>query len=133
MDPKTVKNPEILHLLRQSEASRTSLAAEMARIRHRLDVPTRVTESLKNHPLAWLLGSLGSGLAVSLFFRRKPAIIRQSGRGLKSALLGYAFTAARPLLEAWLAGRLKNWVGGLVKSPDEAFMQPVASPKIKSR
>lgn len=133
MDSKAVKHPEILRLIRLSNASRSCLAAEAAVFRRRLDVPSRVRESLGRHPLAWLLGSLGSGLAASLLFRRKPAITGKSSRGIKSTLLGLAFKTARPLLEAWLIGRFKNLAGGLVRFPDEPVSAPLASRKIKKR
>ncbi|MEI6176543.1 MAG: hypothetical protein WCS43_06595 [Verrucomicrobiota bacterium] len=133
MDSKAVKHPEILRLIRQSEASRSCLAAEAAVFRRKLDVPSRVRESLGRHPLAWLLGSVGSGLAASLLFHRKPAVTGKSSRGIKSALFGLAFKTARPLLEAWLIGRLKNLAGGMVGFPAEPISAPLTSRKIKKR
>lgn len=134
MDPKTLKHPEILRLIRQSNASRSCLAAEATAFRRRLNVPSRVRESLGKHPLTWLLGSVGSGLAASLMLRRKPtSITGNHNRGIKFTLLAFAFKAARPLLEAWLAGRLKNWAGGLVRFSEAPTSPPLSSQKIKSR
>jgi hypothetical protein len=134
MDSEIITHPEILRLIRLSDASRACLSAEAAILRRRLDVPSRIRESLKKHPSAWLLGSLGSGLAASLLLRRKPATTHKNHRGIKSTLLGLAFTAASPLLKAWLLGQVKNRLSGLVRIPDISFPPlTTASPKIKTR
>ena len=52
-------------LIRRAEAARRQLSAEYAAIRHRLDVPARVKDSLRNNPLGWVGGSLAAGLAAS--------------------------------------------------------------------
>lgn len=129
MDRQTLNHPEILKLIRLSDASRSRLESDAATLRHRLDVPARLLTSLKTHPSAWLLGSLGSGFAASLLFRRKPAMPEKKHRGIKSALLGMAIAAARPLLKTWLTGQLRHWTTGLTVTPNgnipaRASLQP---------
>ena len=88
-------------------ASRVAVAGELAALRHRLDVPARVKESVLSKPLPWLGGSLGAGFVASIFLKRR----RRSSRAEKvekvakkawwSVLLGGAFTLARPALQNW--------------------------------
>lgn len=112
MDRKPPHNQEIQRLIRLSETARSCLESEAISLRQRLDVPTRIRGSLKSHPTAWLLGSLASGLAASLFFRRSPAPTEKKHRGLPLTLLGLALTAVRPLARVWLTDQVKNYLSG---------------------
>lgn len=109
MDRKFQENPEIQRLILLSQASRSFLGEEIIALRHKLDVPARLRDSLKNHPSTWLFGSLASGLAASLLFRRRPAVAKKR-RGIPGTLLGLTLTAARPLAKVWLTDQLKNWI-----------------------
>jgi hypothetical protein len=113
MARKLPENPEIQRLIRLSQASRSRLDSEAAALKHRLDFPARIRSSLRQHPLAWLLGSLGSGLAASLMVRRRSAVAPQKKRGMPGVLLGLTLTAARPLAKLWLNGQIKQWTAGL--------------------
>jgi hypothetical protein len=110
MDRKLRQNPEIEQLIRLSESARCSLGHEMNTLKHRLDVPARIRDSLKNHPAGWLVGSLASGLTASMVFRRKPAPEKKSHRGLPLTLLGITFSAVRPLAKVWLTNQLKQYL-----------------------
>lgn len=101
----------------------------MHALRQRLDVPARVRDSLREHPTGWLFGSLASGLAASMLFRRKPAAPKQP-RGFPGVLLGLTLTAVRPLLKVWLADQLKLWLAG--KTPSLAALQGSFSKTSKS-
>lgn len=85
-------------------ASRASLGSDLARIRHRLDVPARVKDSILSKPLVWFGGSLGVGLLASMLLRRPRPQVRES-KASRSSLwklaLGGAFTLARPALQTW--------------------------------
>jgi hypothetical protein len=116
MARKLPENPEIQRLIRLSQASRSCLDAEAAALKHRLDFPSRIRSSLRQHPFAWLLGSLGSGLAASLMFRRQPTASPKKNRGISGALLGLTLTAARPLAKLWLSGQIKQWTAGISES-----------------
>ncbi|MEI7908268.1 MAG: hypothetical protein WCK77_01400 [Verrucomicrobiota bacterium] len=105
--------PEIEQLIRLSAASRSCLSLEAAALRRRLDVPTRIVHSLRRHPAAWLGGSLATGLAASLLFRRKPAAAKPP-RSLRRSLGRLALTAAGPLVKAWLTVQLKQFIAAQV-------------------
>lgn len=109
MDRKLPENPEIQRLIRLSQASRSFLGNEALALKHKLDVPARLRDSLKSHPTTWLFGSLASGLAASLIFRRRPAVEKKR-RGIPGTLLGLTLTAARPLAKVWLADQIKHWI-----------------------
>lgn len=115
MDRKLPEHPEIERLIRQSEISRAYLGSEIVALRQRLDVPARIRGSLKEHPTGWLFGSVASGLAASLFFRRKPAPAKKP-RGIPGVLLGLTLTAVRPLVKVWLGDQLKLWLSGKTPS-----------------
>lgn len=129
MDPKLPVQPEIARLIRQSEISRAYLGSEAVALRQRLDVPARIRGSLKEHPTGWLFGSVASGLAASLLFRRKPAAPKKP-RGIPGVLLGLTLTAARPLVKVWLADQLKLWLAG--KTPSFGGLPATSSKSPKS-
>ena len=110
MDRKLPENREIERLIRLSETSRSCLENEAIALKQRLDVPTRMRESLKSHPAGWVVGSLASGLAASLIFRRKAAATEKKHRSLPLTLLGLTLTAVRPLAKVWLTGQVKNYL-----------------------
>lgn len=110
MDRKLSKKPEIERLIHLSASARSSLEQEAILLRQRLDIPTRVRESLKHHPAGWLLGSLASGLTASLLLRRKSAPEKKTHRGLPLTLLSLTFTAVRPLAKVWLTNQVKHYL-----------------------
>jgi hypothetical protein len=110
MDRKLRKNPEIEQLIRLSASARSSLGHEMSALKHRIDVPSRIRDSLKNHRAGWLLGSLASGLTASMFFQRKPTNEKKSHRGLPLTLLSITFSAVRPFAKAWLTNQVKHYL-----------------------
>jgi hypothetical protein len=126
MARKLPENPEIQRLIRLSEASRSCLEFEVVALQHKLDVPSRIRDSLREHPSTWLAGSLVSGLAASLMFRRKP-VVEKKRRGIAGVLLGLTLTAARPLAKVWLAGQLKQWAAGSSPAPVANFLQSRSS------
>ena len=98
------KERDLETLIARIAASRGAVARDIAPLRRRLDVPSRVKESILSKPLAWRGGSLGAGLLTSLILkrRRRPAkteaVVKKS---LWTVLLGGAFTLARPALQSW--------------------------------
>lgn len=112
MDRKLPQNQELERLIRLSAASRSCLTSEVIALKQQLDFPTRIRGSLKSHPTAWLFGSLASGFAGSLMFRRKSEAPLTKRRGLVVTLLGLALTAARPFAKVWLADQVKSYLIG---------------------
>jgi|694.fasta_scaffold16262_7 hypothetical protein len=107
MDPNTTTTREIERLIRMGDASRARLSVDLLELRHRLDVPTRIRTSLREHPSRWLGGSLIAGLGASLLFRRRAAPPKVA-KGKLGWVLTLAVAAARPLVKSWLADRLKQ-------------------------
>jgi hypothetical protein len=133
MDRKHSQKAEIQRLIRLGEAARARLHDDASALKHRLDVPSRVRDSLKAHPGGWMFGSLASGLAASLMFRRRPAAgTRKSRGGILRSLLGLGFTAAGPLVKIWLGDQVKQWLSA---SPPPATKpgRPVARPLPRSQ
>lgn len=103
--------PERQILINRIAASRGAVGRDVAILRHRLDVPARMKESVMSKPLAWFGGSLGAGLVASFLFRGrkpKPQAEKVVRRSLWSLALGGAFTLARPALQAWATNELRK-------------------------
>lgn len=98
-------------LIARIAASRAAVGRDLALLKHRMDVPARVKESVLSKPIAWFGGSLGVGLVASLLLkgrksRPKPEkIVRRS---LWSLALGGAFTLMRPALQSWALHELRK-------------------------
>lgn len=112
MDRTTQEQQEIERLIRVGAEARTCLAGEVVSLKARLDVPSRLRGSLKSHPAGWLFGSVASGLAASLLFRRKSSQAQKKPRGLILTLIGLILTVLRPTLKVWLTDQLKNYLIG---------------------
>jgi hypothetical protein len=104
------KERDLETLIARISASRGAVARDIARLRHRLDVPSRVKESVLSKPLAWLGGSLGAGFLTSLLLKRRRRVKTETvvKKGLWSVLLGGAFTLARPALQSWALREFQN-------------------------
>jgi hypothetical protein len=127
MDRKLPENPEIQRLIDLSAASRSFLESEAASFRNRWDIPARARQSLKEHPTAWLLGSLGTGLAASLMFRKKN-VTDKKRRGIPGVLMGLTLTAARPLAKVWLANQAKQWIAEFAAAHSDRLAPPRPAP-----
>ena len=102
---------KIQRLIRTSEQARAVLGSEIRAAKHRLDVPSRVKDSLRSHPTGWLGGSAVAGLAASLLFRRKPKVEKVKKKGLIGLVLTLLLAAARPLIQAWATGKVRDYLG----------------------
>ncbi|MEK7952493.1 hypothetical protein [Luteolibacter soli] len=98
-------------LIARLAASRSDLGRDVAILRHRLDVPARVKESVMSKPLAWFGGSLGAGLVASFLLRGRKSAPKQEKvvrRSLWGLALSGAFTLARPALQTWATNELQK-------------------------
>jgi hypothetical protein len=99
-------------LIARIAASRAAVGRDVAMLRHRMDVPARVKDSVMSKPLAWFGGSLGVGLVASLLLKGRHARPRPEKaavrRSLWSLALGGAFTLARPALQSWAMNELRR-------------------------
>ena len=110
MDRKSAEKSEVERLIQLSAAARSHLTHDLIVLREKLDVPARIRHSLHNKPGLWLTGSIISGLATSMLFRRKKSSHPEKSRGITGTLLGLTLTAARPMLKIWLGDALKKWL-----------------------
>jgi hypothetical protein len=110
MDRKSAETSEIERLIRLSAAARSRLTHDANALREKLDVPARIRHSLHDKPAMWLAGSIVSGLAASMIFRRKKSARAEKSRSVLGTLLGLTLTTARPLLKIWLGDALKKWL-----------------------
>jgi hypothetical protein len=110
MDRKSAETSEVERLIRLSAAARTRLTHDAIALREKLDVPARIRHSLHDKPGMWLTGSIVSGLAASMIFRRKKSASAEKSRGIIGTLLGLTLTTARPLLKIWLGDALRKWL-----------------------
>ncbi len=115
MDRELSRQQEIERLIRSSDNARRFIRSEVHTLKAKLDVPSRVRSSLKEHAVGWLFGSAASGMVASLLFRRKSS--RSSGK--KSAarplgILGLILTLIRPLAKVWFTGQVRNYLSGAV-------------------
>jgi hypothetical protein len=110
MDRKSAEKSEVERLIRLSAAARSRLTHDAIALREKLDVPARIRHSLHDKPGIWVTGSIVSGLAASMLFRRKKSARAEKSRGLAGTLLGLTLTTARPLLKIWLGDALRKWL-----------------------
>lgn len=94
----------IRELIDQASQARAQLARESQRLRRKLDIPARIRESLKEHPVRWLCGSLSSGIAASFLMRRRTRTIHKAPHN--KLWVGLIIAAAKPLLINWLNHKL---------------------------
>lgn len=109
------QSAEIEALIRRSRAARQELKTAYVAFRHKIDVPARVKDSLRSHPLSWFGGSLATGLLASFFVPKghdkHPASL-EAPKKKRGRFGGVALTAAasmaKPLLKAWLTKKLRG-------------------------
>jgi hypothetical protein len=111
MDRKSYQNPEILRIVERSAAARDVLRMEIVKLKHQLDVPGRVRDSLQQKPNSWLLGSAAAGLAAGFLFPRFRRTPRPTpAKSTSSRLLGLAWSATLPFAKVWLTNQLRSWL-----------------------
>lgn len=133
MDRKLSQIAEIQRLVRHSELSRSLLATEIAELKGHFNIVERMRTSFKSNPVGWLVGSLSSGLALSMLFRKRGPVVaveKKSG-GLILTVLGLALTTFRPFAKDWISKQVTTYFAGrpvvVVKElPPGAVIAPVS-------
>lgn len=112
----TEKSKQLAELVRQGQASRLMLSGAHERLRHRLDLPSRLKTAITGAPSKWIGGSLVAGIAASLLFRpgkkkapAKAVAIRKE-RGLLLGLLTLLFTLSKPAVKIYATKLLKDYL-----------------------
>lgn len=133
MAQRTSKS-EILRLKAQSAAARVTLKGEVDRLRHKLDVPARVKQSVKGSPVRWVLGTTATGLASALLLprvlarkkrKKKPEKVEKNR--CKDRVTELAWSVARPVLRTYLTKQLQAW---LIQQGQRAIHTQPAKPQI---
>jgi len=110
------KKPDQLETLtRQLESSRVEIGHAAVTLRGRLDLPTRIRQSVRRNPVRWFGVSAIAGLLASLGLRRlrhRPRRIESrtapaSRRGI-IGITAATFTLLRPLLQKWLLHQMRS-------------------------
>lgn len=112
-------------LSRQLDAARSDLGDAAVSLRRRLDLPSRVRDSLRRHPAGWFGASVVVGLAASLALtrlRRKPARLELAsshrGRGRIAGAAVAVFTLLRPVVQKWMLHELRQrWQAPTTSQP----------------
>lgn len=95
-------------MLRRSQLGRDRLSVDISEFKHRIDIPSRLKESLDRNPIGWIGGGLAAGLLASMTLRRSAPAVPKRKSGLVGLALTVAGTLARPLLKTWLTGKLRS-------------------------
>ena len=116
MARKSQKALEFAELVRKNEAARLKLGAAHRDLRHKLDVPSRVKESIKSQPQKWLGASVVAGFVGSLLIKskrgkekRKLAAAGKRKR-LFPAPVSMLLTLLKPAIKIYVAKILKDFV-----------------------
>lgn len=114
---------EIACLLQASAAARARLGREVGVLRQCLSGPAKAAQAVREHPLRWLGGLLGTGFVATLLLRRKPAAVARKSQSLRGFLFGVIATAVQPVVKTWLTGHAKQLLASHLqaKSPPSAF------------
>lgn len=112
MDAKPQK-AELEALIARSDAARQLLAGHMETLRHRINLPARISENIRSHRTIWFAGSAAAGLLFSSLFRKKnptpaPSHATRSRKGILGIALTAAFALAKPALKAWALNELQK-------------------------
>jgi len=144
MDRKS-KKTELERLILVTEASRQRLTGDLCGFRKRLDVPTRVRGSLRNHPSGWLGGSLVAGMLASLVFRRKKKTVEWRVEGSREkrrraglfGFVGSLITLASPMLvslaKVWIGNQVRHFLATQTLPPFLSRAYPAVSRFAKPR
>jgi hypothetical protein len=117
MDRKLSQQQEIQRLIHSSDAARHYLNREASLLQHRLDIPSRLKDSLKSNPTGWMVGSLASGLSLNMLFRKKTAPAEPKKNSTRSTIPSFIVSAARPLVKIWLADQIKSYLSNRLNPP----------------
>ena len=101
----TTEKARLEELIARNDAARQSLGGHWQTLRHRVDIPARISNSIRTNRTMWFAGTATVGLLTSLLFRRKaPVVVAAPAKrkGLLGLALTTAFAFAKPALKTLL-------------------------------
>jgi len=115
MARRSKKSNQLETLTRQIEGARGEIGRAAVTLRGRLDLPTRIRQSVRRNPARWFGAAAVAGLLGSLSIRRlrrRPHHIEtRAAPASRSKVVGIAaatFTLVRPLLQKWLLHQMRS-------------------------
>ncbi len=101
---------QIESLVLRADAARNALGDKLLTLRQKADVPSRIKEKIRSHPIL-VFGStaLGGLILARLFFRKssRPAPPTPR-RSIKNMLFQVLCDSAKPAIQAWLIEQVKK-------------------------
>lgn len=116
MAKPTHKQVELAELVRRSEAARFSIAEAHQDLMHKLDMPSRIKESMRAQPAKWIGGSIIAGYLGSFFFRSRRPKVREEARISKKPrkplpmLLSTIAILSKPAVKMYATKLLKDYI-----------------------
>lgn len=93
MNPSSEK----MALLARVSSTRAELSLDLEGLGHALDVPGRIRSSFRLHPVAWVAGAVGAGIAAAALFRKGGKGGLASWRPMVLGALGFVGNRAMAL------------------------------------
>lgn len=128
------KSKQLAELVRRGAESRLVLTGAHTRLRHRLDMPSRIKAAITGAPGKWLSGALIAGFGASLLFRpakKKPtakvAAVKKE-RGFILGLLALVFTLAKPAVKIYATKLLKDYLSSRLMVGAEGSSRTMRTP-----
>ena len=84
MAKKSGNNKSDAELKEQIARSREDLALRLNRVREEVDLPRRISRSVRREPVPWIVGAIAVGLLVTAVVTRKKKIYVDAKGGTKS-------------------------------------------------
>lgn len=110
------------------------LTGAHARLRHSLDLPSRIKAAITGAPAKWLGGALIAGFGASFLFRpdkkkstAKVAAVKKE-RGFLLGLLALGFTLFKPAVKIYATKLLKDYLSRRLMTGAEASPRAMRTP-----
>jgi len=120
MAKSTQETIELGRLIRRSEAARLQIGLAHTRLKRKLDLPSRLKNSVKSEPAKWLGGSVVAGFVASFLFKlKKGTADRKTGKGIKRGfslgLLRFVLKLAKPAAKIYASKLIKDYLGSQLR------------------
>jgi hypothetical protein len=99
-------------LVERSSRSRLVISQQMKDFRQRIDIPTRLRNSINQKSLLWIGGSVIAGLFATKFLPTKKTSFLSTSPQQKRSLTNIIFTTvmalAKPAIKSFILSKLQN-------------------------
>lgn len=98
-------------LIRRLEESRRGMGRQVKSLQHALDIPARLKEQVKKHPLAVFGGSAAGGWVVSKILRRPKKSAPAVKKGFWGIVIPFILSVLKPVLQNLLIREVQRRSG----------------------